>query len=172
MSIVPGRLLPHPPLDAGDAHLDDEVMAAAVELVGDAGAGRGSLRSSFTSSSGKTSRRGSAIGGGGEGSGIDYGGGISGGGAKDADGEGRKCGNASASQEAGGGRRSPPSPSAMSSSSISLAEWQESRNMLLCFGVSDTGIGVADEMKPRLFKAFTQLQSMQSNGKDCMAGDR
>ena len=48
----------------------------------------------------------------------------------------------------------------------------EGRGMLF-FDVKDTGSGVADELKPRLFRAFTQLQSMpsmQSNGglqRDC-----
>ena len=39
----------------------------------------------------------------------------------------------------------------------------EGRRMLV-FDVKDTGIGVTDELKPRLFRAFTQLQSMQSTG--------
>lgn len=35
----------------------------------------------------------------------------------------------------------------------------------LCFSVSDTGIGVADNKKGLLFKAFSQVQARQSNGK-------
>ncbi|CAM9114175.1 unnamed protein product, partial [Discosporangium mesarthrocarpum] len=41
---------------------------------------------------------------------------------------------------------------------------QTDEKLYLCFSVSDTGIGVPDEMKAKLFQPFSQIQAMQSNG--------
>ena len=77
------------------------------------------------------------------------------------------------SDKAGGSvtqeNKSPGEPSANKSSSpcsvgSGSVRFDEDKKDMLLFCVKDTGIGVTDELKPRLFKAFTQLQSMQSVG--------
>lgn len=41
--------------------------------------------------------------------------------------------------------------------------WWDSTEFL-CVSVTDTGIGVTDDKKGLLFKAFSQVQAIQSNG--------
>ncbi|CAM9173372.1 unnamed protein product [Choristocarpus tenellus] len=45
-----------------------------------------------------------------------------------------------------------------------IDDGNDGSTIFLCFSVSDTGIGVPDEMKELLFKPFSQVQAMQSNG--------
>lgn len=67
-------------------------------------------------------------------------------------------------QEEADGATSPPAfrPMGWHTSLPKNVSWDDAA--FLCFSVSDTGIGVADDKKDLLFKAFTQVQARQSDG--------